>query len=522
MPTDKKPVDEPHAFQRRPAPTRKRNPDAKDEGDSDVAMTDATVRTADLTLEDELPEAEAVFLADVRQNLTFLEKGVANFESRYAVRALRSTASVRQRLTPERLAVAINAYFPKDHQTKLLYLDAIGAKSTLSGWPGLDVSKDYPKFLPEGIVYFGLLLQMYFLDLEDYAQGHRHSASVIEYVHNANRRTLDTLSARAYFYWALFYEVQNKTAEVRPHLLDALRLATVRHDSESEATLLNLLLRNYLQDNLYDQADKLASKTTFPETASNNQTARYLYYLGRIKAIQLDYTESHRNLQHAIRKAPQTPATAGFQQAVYKVSVIVQLLMGEIPERSIFRLKTIRKSLIPYLHIVQAVRVGDLGKFQDTLAKYGDKFRSDKTYTLILRLRHNVIKTGIRMISLSYSRISMHDICRKLRLDSEEDAEFIVAKAIRDGVLDATLDREKAFMQSKEIVDIYSTNEPQSAFHQRIAFCLEHHNNSVKAMRFPMNAHQKELETAKAARQRERELAQEIAEGGHESEDEEF
>lgn len=44
------------------------------------------------------------------------------------------------------------------------------------------------------------------------------------------------------------------------------------------------------------------------------------------------------------------------------------------------------------------------------------------------RLRHNVIKTGVRMISLSYSRISLKDICLKLQLDSEEDAEYIVAK----------------------------------------------------------------------------------------------
>src|SRR2546429_6265237 len=48
-----------------------------------------------------------------------------------------------------------------------------------------------------------------------------------------------------------------------------------------QATLLNLLLRNYFYYNLYDQADKLVSKTTFPETAGNNQQARYMYYLGK-------------------------------------------------------------------------------------------------------------------------------------------------------------------------------------------------------------------------------------------------
>jgi len=45
---------------------------------------------------------------------------------------------------------------------------------------------------------------------------------------------------------------------------------------------MNLLLRNYLTYNLYDQADKLVSKTTFPESASNNEWARYLFYLGKL------------------------------------------------------------------------------------------------------------------------------------------------------------------------------------------------------------------------------------------------
>lgn len=37
---------------------------------------------------------------------------------------------------------------------------------------------------------------------------------------------------------------------------------------------------------------------------------------------------------------------------------------------------------------------------------------------------------GVRMISLSYSRISLADIAQKLQLDSPEDAEFIVAKVV--------------------------------------------------------------------------------------------
>lgn len=62
------------------------------------------------------------------------------------------------------------------------------------------------------------------------------------------------------------------------------------------------------------------------------------------------------------------------------------------------------------------------------LKSYGVLFQKDHTYTLILRLRHNVIKTAVRSIGLSYSRISLVDITKKLMLESPEEAEFIIAK----------------------------------------------------------------------------------------------
>ena len=46
------------------------------------------------------------------------------------------------------------------------------------------------------------------------------------------------------------------------------------------------------------------------------------------------------------------------------------------------------------------------------------------------RLRINVIKTGLKRISLSYSKISLADIANKLGLYDNEDIELIVAKVI--------------------------------------------------------------------------------------------
>ncbi|KAI9331662.1 proteasome regulatory subunit C-terminal-domain-containing protein [Zopfochytrium polystomum] len=463
-------------------------------------------------------------VAEIRQNVALLERAVSAGESRFSLRALRSTAAIRHRLTGAILSAAIAAHFPKDHASAGILLAALKGTYEDSGMEVDAAAGDEKQPVPQTIVpevelYFGYLVLLYLYDHKLVEKGISLSERLVHEIQTLNRRTLDAIASKVYFYYSMFYESVGKLVEVRPVLLAAQRTATLRQDVETQAVLLNLLLRNFLHFNLYDQADKLVSKTTYPEAAGNNQSARYLYYLGRIKAIQLDYTTSLRYLQQAVRKAPQNAQTAGFQQAVNKLCIIVQLLTGEIPERSVFRQATLRKSLIPYLGIAQAVRVGDLAKFQETLSLHAPVFHADKTYTLILRLRHNVIKTGIRMISLSYSRISLRDICVKLQLDSEEDAEYIVAKAIRDGVIDAIIDHENGYMKSKENPDIYSTNEPQNAFHQRISFCLNLHNESVKAMRFLQDSHRKDLALIDAIRDEERALSADITEGDFDVDD---
>jgi len=65
------------------------------------------------------------------------------------------------------------------------------------------------------------------------------------------------------------------------------------------------------------QAEKLRSKAQRPETArSTQQQCRYLLYLGRIRAIQLEYTDAKDCLQQAARKAraPARPKGYGYSQ----------------------------------------------------------------------------------------------------------------------------------------------------------------------------------------------------------------
>jgi 26S proteasome regulatory subunit N3 len=283
--------------------------------------------------------------------------------------------------------------------------------------------------LPEVEVYLFTLIITTLLRFDLNQDAADASVGLIERIRTYNRRSLDIFSSKAYFYYSLAHEKVNALANIRPMLLTLYRTACVRHDEMGQAVLLNLLLRNYLHYNLLDQAYTLSMRSNFPESASNNQFCRFLYYMGRIQAIQLDYSEAYQRLMTAARKAPQGYANS-FSRMVYKLVVLVQLLMGDIPERSIFNQPELRQALKPYLAVTQAVRNGDLRQFNEVVAQYGDAFKADKNHSLVQRLGHNVLKIGLRKISVSYSRVSLQDIAEKLHLPSAAAAEYICSKAI--------------------------------------------------------------------------------------------
>ena len=434
-----------------------------------------------------------------------LERAVAQFDARFTLRVLRSISSIRKHLSQDLLTQVITETYTSTSYVAKTLLAALGKEDASFKSPeassemeidtqAKDKSQSAGKttttpkdILPEVDTYLSILVQIYLYDAKATELGAKFSSNLVERLRTLNRRTLDALSARVYYYYSLFFEQlaplppspMASVVSIRPHLLAALRTSVLRKDQDTRATVTTLLLRNYLSTSHIIQADLLISHSEFPATASNNQIARYLYYLGRIRAIQLSYTEAHEHLVGATRKSPATPSAGGFYQAASKLLVVVELLMGDIPDRAIFRQPSLEHAMEPYLSLVQAVRVGKIEGFLNVVQTHNALFRRDGTYTLILRLRQNVIKTGIRMMSLSYAKISLRDICIKLDLESEQSAEYIVAKAIRDGVIEASIDHEHGFMKSKELGDVYATREPGEAFHDRIRACLGLHDESV-------------------------------------------
>ncbi|KAG8344747.1 PCI domain [Trypanosoma vivax] len=271
--------------------------------------------------------------------------------------------------------------------------------------------------------------------------------------------------------------------ELLSSLMNLYRALCVRHDEVGQEILLNDILALLTLSHQHDLAESVIATCEIGRPHhSNNQAARYFYYVGLTRALRLDYVDANQCLQQALRKAPER--ASGFRVAATKLSLVVQLLLGEIPPRSDFLQKDMRECLSPYMQLASCVRFGQLGRFMSIVQQHKPIFEHDRTYSLILRVRQHVIRTGLRRICQAYSRISISDVCVKLSMDNPADAEYIIAKAIRDGVIDAVIDHENRHLISSDTVDVYSTSEPLLALQRRIQFLNVTHNEAKRSMRY--------------------------------------
>eukprot|EP00300_Choanocystis_sp_HF-7_P028023 c33373_g1_i1.p1 GENE.c33373_g1_i1~~c33373_g1_i1.p1 ORF type:complete len:507 (+),score=129.96 c33373_g1_i1:56-1522(+) len=484
---------------------------------ADVKMQDTATPEATKPQDAKTQDPNVLILNDVVTAIELVEKAVSSKEGRWMTRALRQATQLRKKISLELLHLIVDSSFPDNHTSKAQLLGILSKDVMMATDELSSVLPKRSASLPEVEMFLSLLVIMALVDAKDAKRAEECSGILAKRLQSFNRRMMDPIAARVWFFISLIFERSKRLVELRDSILAAYRTACLHHNEVGQAMFINLLLRNYTQHRQFDLADKLISKTQFPESASNYQHSRYDYYVGLVRSVQLEYTEAFTCLSQSLRKAPQHGAL-GFRLEVNRLLCVVHLLMGEIPPRDMFYQQDLARALSPYLQLTHAVRGGNLHVFEQEMAKYRDLFVRDRTYHLIVRLRQNVIKTALRNISLAYSSISLKDVSEKLGVPDVQDAEYIVAKAIADGVIDARLNHEDATMRSTDNLDLYSTQEPQAAFHKRIEFCLKVRNEAVRAMRYPEDAHNKDPETPDERRSRlaaEAELAEALQDEEH-------
>ncbi|KAH3688971.1 hypothetical protein WICPIJ_000030 [Wickerhamomyces pijperi] len=420
--------------------------------------------------------------------LHLIVKTVETFDQRYIFKTLRDLVSIRKKLNVHVLSHLINFYL--NDTTKQYLLQAINASPSTE-------QQERGEVLPEINLTIHWLVQLYLLDQAQLQQlDMLNTQFIIPAMKQYNRRSLDLINAKIWFYISRTKELLNDLVSIRAELLLALRTSTIKHDNETSGSLITLILRNYILSHDYSQASNFIEKIEFPKNVSTSIESRYFYYLAKINSVQLNYSDAYEFVITAIRKAPQTQNAQGFLQSAFKLSVLIELLTGDVPELSYFNKSGVPQQVLkPYQDITQAVKLGDLKLFNDSLAKYREVYIADDNLSLVERLKSNVIKTGIRIISLSYTKIHLKDICIKLHLDNESSAEYIVSKAIRDGVIDAKINHQLGYIESNELNNLYSTKLPQEQFNQRINFVNSLHNDSVMAMRYPPSQNRRDVNT---------------------------
>ncbi|KRY53037.1 26S proteasome non-ATPase regulatory subunit 3, partial [Trichinella britovi] len=480
---------------------------------------------------------EVLLYCKCQEHCRFIERCEQSKEPRSVGRVLRALGSTKKLLSASVLIRLINQVFtaPSSAKTRidllrLLQVESEPQATEVGGIASpLKVKKTFGMMpssigsLPQVEAYIYLLVLVFLMKENKHEEAFTCSMNLVRLVQQHSRRSLDPFAAKAYYYYCLINERKGNLPNLIGPLMKRLQSATLHHEVESQAVLTNCLLRAYILQNMYDMAEKLHSKTAFPEDARTSEMARYFYYLGRVKAIEGDYSLAETHFRLALRKCPQHTA-AGFRRSVQKFLITVELLLGDSPQRQIFRQEIFKKALMPYKGLAQAVRIGGLDMFDETLEKHKGTFAKDQTLMLIIRLRPNVVKTAVRRIALAYSCINFCDIEHMLGLSSALDAEYVMAKAIEEGLIDAEVNHERGFLQSREVYDLYATIEPQNQFHTRINFCLELYNQAMKAMRFPPKSYNS-AETAEEKREREQqelEFAKELADDDDEDDEDEY
>lgn len=448
--------------------------------------------------------AEETTVGEVIAVLRDIGKASITLDPYFVWKGLKELNSLRKSaLNEETLLALVNILYPDSSRFKEPLLKAINpdgkctvksADEIRSGYPATfyEVGDDKSVEVAAEINSFiHLLIVLYLLDSKRLKDLETFNKKIVipKVLTFYNQRFLDMINAKLWFYIVICDEILNTTTSLatRSDMIKYLKTASLKHDNETKAMLITLILRGFLSTGEIESAADFVGKVEFPTSTdvSSPLEARFYFYLSKISAIQLDYSTANEYIIAAIRKAPSTQNSLGFLQQANKLRCVIELLMGDIPELSFFHQAGMQRSLEPYFHLTNAVKLGDLKKFTTAIAKYKPQLIKDGNYQLYVRLRSNVIKTGIRIISLTYKRISLKDICLKLRLDSEQTVEYMVSRAIRDGVIEAKINHEKGYIETTELLNVYDTDEPQQVFDERIRFVNQLHDESAVAMRYP-------------------------------------
>jgi 26S proteasome regulatory subunit N3 len=262
-------------------------------------------------------------------------------------------------------------------------------------------------------------------------------------------RHYDRIYAKIYFFFSL------SAPDPLPVLLGGYRRSSDLHFHQAQATIVNCILKHYVDIGGYNLALSFLKHSKFPSDASPPQLGRYHVLVGHLKAVTLEYAEAQHHLQLSLRRAPQNVHADPFRSLVTRHLMVVMMLQGQVPSRGML------VDLPIYQSLARSILQGDVKAFQQVAQS--QQFVDDGLAPLVQRLRSAVILAGLTMISRCYSRITFSDIAEMLVIGSAEDAEGFCAKAAADGLIDAVIDHA-----SQCLLSLSNKDDAAGGFGERI------------------------------------------------------
>ena len=105
---------------------------------------------------------------------------------------------------------------------------------------------------PEAQLFLYNLLLMKLLDAGDYENSKQFGDFVYLRMKDVNLRTMDYFAAKSLYLIGLAYEKNGVLTSVQPMMFEAFKSASLRLDYIGQATIINIIIRSYMQQNLYE------------------------------------------------------------------------------------------------------------------------------------------------------------------------------------------------------------------------------------------------------------------------------
>lgn len=168
---------------------------------------------------EEKKDPDLLTLEDLRQQVSLIEKSVQMKDSRFVSRVLRALPATRKKLNSSVLTALVNGYFTTQSSDKGKMLEYVSQTMETDVKPPAfqprSAKASTQPLLPEVSTYIKLLVLIYLIDTKENEKAVAWATSIVESLSTLNRRSLDSLQAKCYFYYARAHELVGQLESIR-------------------------------------------------------------------------------------------------------------------------------------------------------------------------------------------------------------------------------------------------------------------------------------------------------------------